>query len=485
MQVLDTNNYVTADGTVHHNSGKSVGCVMTLLKHAMEQEPDRRGARPTRFAIVRNTYRMLEDTTKKTVFEWLPPGVAGTYRVSTNTFMLNFELKDGTRLESEWMFRALDTPADVRNLASLELTGVWLNEYRDIQSAIFINLLGRIGRYPSRQKTVPPTWTGVVMDTNPPPTSSYWYQLFEDEAGEEETSALADIMARLGQPDRPLKLLIKQPSGLSAAAENVENLPPGYYAMQVALNQDKSSEWIKVHVHGEYGYVQDGLPVYPEFSAASHIAPHPLLALPGRKLTLGMDFGLTPGCVVCQQNAHGQWLALRELTAVNMGIERFAESLLPKLREWFPDHWEYEVWADPAGQQRAQTDEKTCFQVLRAAGFIVRPGPVDLATRLGSVRRVLNRMVDGRPGILIDARCRMLIRGFQGEYRYRVIRGQSERYDELPDKNAVSHIHDALQYALGAFEGPAMQGRAPRKWGAVVQTAQRPFHKPLGWKVYK
>lgn len=112
----------------------------------------------------------------------------------------------------------------------------------------------------------------------------------------------------------------------------------------------------------------------------------------------------------------------------------------------------------------------------------MRPGPSDLATRLGSVRRVLNRMVDGRPGLLIDPRAKTLIRGFHGEYRYRVIRGQTERYDESPEKNDVSHVHDALNHMMGVFEGPAMQGRAPRKWGGGGA-----FSKPTrrgGFKVY-
>lgn len=477
LQVLDTNNYVTADGTVHHNSGKSAGCVMALLKHAMEQEPDSRGVRPTRFAVIRNTYRMLQDTTLKTVFEWIPPGAAGTWKATKSTYFINFQMADGTRVESEWLFRALDTPDDAKNLLSLELTGAWVNEYREMNSDVFINLLGRVGRYPAKNKTVPPTWYGVIMDTNPPATSSYWYSFFE-EGLSEEVQALLDEVAG----GRPLAKLFKQPSGLADDAENIENLPPNYYATLLAMNQDKSPEWVKVHVHGEYGYVQDGLPVYPEFSAQVHVSDTPLNPLPGKKISIGMDFGLTPAAVMVQQNAHGQWLVHDEMVAENMGIERFAEKLLHFLRERFPDNKEYEVWADPAGQQRAQTDEKTCFQVLRAAGFTVRPGPSDLATRLGSVRRVLNRMVDGRPGMVIDPRAKTLVRGFQGEYRYRVIRGQTERYDEAPEKNAVSHVHDALNHMLGVFEGPAMQGRAPRKWGGAAA-----FAKPLkrgGFNVY-
>lgn len=464
-------------------SGKSVGCVMGLLKRAMEQEPNSKGVRQTRFALIRNTFRMLEDTTKKTVFEWLPPGAAGRYLSTKNQFVLEFALADGTRVESEWLFRALDTPDDAKNLLSMELTGAWVNEYRDIDEEIFINLIGRVGRYPARHKSVPPTWFGILMDTNPPPTSSFWYRFFEEGISEELTQTLAAAMEAAGAPLRPLAELFKQPSGMSPEAENAENLPPGYYATLMALNTDKSPEWVRVHVHGEYGYVQDGLPVYPEFREATHVAKEPLRPVRGMPLTVGIDFGLTPAAVVFQQTAKGQWIILAELISENMGMERFSDLLRTMLVSRFPDNPEVQIWGDPAGQQRAQTDEKTCFQVLRGAGFTIRPGPSDLVTRLGAVRRVLNRMLDGDPGLLVDPSCKVLIRGFLGEYRYRVIRGQNQRYDEVPEKNSVSHVHDAFQHSLGVFEGPPMRGLAARKWGkhhveGRVQT------RPAKWKVY-
>jgi len=54
MQVLDTNNYVTADGAIHHNSGKSSACVMELIRRASLQEPGPDGIRRSRWAVVRN-----------------------------------------------------------------------------------------------------------------------------------------------------------------------------------------------------------------------------------------------------------------------------------------------------------------------------------------------------------------------------------------------------------------------------------------------
>ena len=68
----------------------------------------------------------------------------------------------------EVLFRALDRPADVKKLLSLELTGAWVNEAREVPKAIIDGLQGRVGRYPSMREGGC-TWSGLMMDTNPPP----------------------------------------------------------------------------------------------------------------------------------------------------------------------------------------------------------------------------------------------------------------------------------------------------------------------------
>ena len=448
-------------------SGKSVGCVMELLRRATLAPKAQDGKRKTRYVIIRNTFRMLHDTTLKTTFEWIPPKAAGKWISSRNTFYINFG-----DVESEWMFRALDDPDDVRNLLSLEVTAAWINEYREIDPNVFTNLLGRVGRF-RPDKDTPRGWYGIIMDTNPPPVDSYWYNLFEEETPEEVEQMMRGI-------DRPMLELFKQPSGLAEDAENVENLPPNYYQTLLASNSHRNKEWVNVHIHGRYGFVQHGKPVFPEFAdihaSDKHLAPNKRLPI-----VLGMDFGLTPAAIAVQQTPLGQWLVLDELTADNTGIERFAEKLKPWLRSTFPDHDVKEIWADPAGKDRSQVDEKTCFMALRAAGFTVRGGPQDLESRLGSVRRVLNRMIDGSPGIVISPQCRTLLKGFYGRYYYRRQKKQEEMYDEKPEKNDVSHIHDALQYVIGAYESRGIKGQNNRPF---VGGFNKPIKVEQNWNVY-
>ena len=49
-------------------SGKSTACVQELLQIALRQKPGEDGVRRTRFAVVRNSYPQLRDSTIRT---WL------------------------------------------------------------------------------------------------------------------------------------------------------------------------------------------------------------------------------------------------------------------------------------------------------------------------------------------------------------------------------------------------------------------------------
>lgn len=206
-------------------SSKSSGCVSEIMRRALEQEPWTDGVRRTRFAVVRNTYRELEDTTRKTFEQWLGP--FGHMEESSFTFRMNLPLSDGTRLDSEVLFRALDRPQDVKKLLSLELTGAYVNEIREVPKVILDGLTMRVGRYPSKAQGGC-TWSGVWADTNPWPQSSEYAELFASKPEGYE--------------------LYVQPSGLSPEAENIENLPDGYYARMCA---GKDAEWIAEYVEGK------------------------------------------------------------------------------------------------------------------------------------------------------------------------------------------------------------------------------------------
>lgn len=209
-------------------SGKSSACVMEHLHRAVQQAPGPDKVRRTRFCIIRNTYGQLRDTTRKTFEQWIPPG-AGRWKEQEFTFTLDQQLADGTRIHCEVLFRALDRPEDKKKLLSLELTGAYINEAREVPRDVADMLETRVGRYPSAAQGGC-SWFGVWMDTNPWHTGHWGYKRFSK--------------------DRPEGYeLFEQPGGRAPNAENTENLPSGYYDRLVA---GKDAEWVAELVDAKY-----------------------------------------------------------------------------------------------------------------------------------------------------------------------------------------------------------------------------------------
>ena len=416
-------------------SGKSTGCVIEIIRRAKRQKPANNGVRYSRWLVVRNTYPELKDTTIRTFHDWIPPKYFGKYNQTDHNFIIDkMILPDGTRVHCEIMFRALDRPEHVSHLLSLELTGAWLNEVREIPKIIFDGIDTRINRYPNaRMGGI--TWTGIIMDTNPPDTDHWFYKYFEE--GKTE--------------DMEQSELFRQPSGVSKEAENIPKdgsaLPVDYYKN---LMVGKDPEFIKVYVHGEYGYVQDGMPVYRNYVDSMHCSKDILKPVPGLGLILGWDFGVrNSACVICQLHPNGKFRILREFVAEDMGIRTLAREVVrPELATTYKGHSVYSI-GDPAGTKRTDTDERTCYEELREAGFeTVAAKSNSLQARYEAVNSFLMRQVSGHPALELCPSCRMLRKGFNGAYKYRRLQvSGDEIYHNIPEKNKYSHPHDALQYA--------------------------------------
>lgn len=440
-------------------SGKSSGCIWDIIQRGLRQEPGPDGVRRSRWAIVRNTYPMLRDTTIRTVHAWFPFPQFGRWRATEHEYLINVLVAPGDKLPAqiELMFRALDRPDHVKNLLSMDLTGAWVNEAREVPWAIVEALQGRVDRFPPKREGGA-TWAGVLMDTNPPDTDSMWHKFFEDQDHSEAVAELAQFMP--GLTVEKYCRIFKQPSGLAPEAENTKNQSPGYWH-RLAIG--KSEEWIKVYVKGEYGFVVDGRPVFAEYHDNVHCpgatderrAPKTDPRLPVQR---GWDFGLTPACVYSQLSPRGQWKIVDEQVATSMGVDRFSDQVLMHSSQYFPDS-EFIDIGDPAGATRAETDERACFDILHSKGILIEPGLQTPTIRFESVRRPLRLMDDdGLAAFNIHPRCAMVRRGMMGGYHFRKIQlAGTERFAERPEKNAYSHPCEAMGYTATRLFGPSLQ----------------------------
>jgi hypothetical protein len=414
-------------------SGKSTAALVKIGKLASEQSVDGVGVRCSRWVVVRNTYRQLTDTTLASWMQWYgESGLSRRYIKSENKYVFDY-----ADMQSEVLFRALDKPDDVSNLLSLELTGGWLNEFRYFPFRMLRDFKGRLGRYPKTERNLDgsirfgPSWSGLLADTNPPDVDSDWYRYLE-----------------LERPASGVEVF-RQPSGLSDVAENKRFLRDNYYE---DLCVGASAEWVKVYVHGEYGFSREGKGVYHEFDEGRHVVDADLGVERGSRLIVGMDWGLTPSAVFGQFTVGGQWRVFRELVTEDTGAEEFARMVRGVLDVEFGGHLAVFV-GDPAGNQRSQTDTRTVFDVFRKYGMHVKAGPVSIAARLEGVRAPLLRSVGREPGFVLSRTgCPMLLRGFMGGYQYRRKNVSGDVYVDVPDKNQYSHVHDALQYMCSLTE---------------------------------
>ena len=431
-------------------SGKSVSCCIEILRRALLQEPSADGKRKSRWAVIRNTNPQLKTTTMKTWLDWFPEDEWGKFIYSVP---YTHHIKKGD-LDLEVIFLALDRPEDVKKLLSLELTGVWVNEAREIPKSIIDACTMRVGRYPS-MRDGGPTWYGVICDTNEPDTEHWWPILagettLPDHITKQEAKMLIkpDNWKFFNQP--PAMLEIKNKSNqvedyqYNKDAENINNLTKNYYSNII---RGKTKSWIDVYVLNKLGLIEDGKPVYESFRQDLHVAKGDLAIAERVPMFIGIDFGLTPACVFGQR-IRSRWVIHDELVAEDMGIVKFCDLMKQQMaiyghdRQWF-------IYGDPAGDFRVQTDESTPFQIMRGRGLMARPAPSnDVLIRLESVNATLTRLVEGQSGLLINKKCINLIKGFNGGYHYRRMQVSGERYDEKPNKNRFSHIHDALQYML-------------------------------------
>ena len=360
-------------------SGKSTACIAKLLRNFTQQKPGPDGVVRRRTVIVRNTYPMLEGTTIKTWHVWVPPTVGSWREKGPPRHMITAKGGPGQfPVEWEIRFQALDTPEDLKNLLSMDLSDAWVNEAREIPRAIIDGLTGRVGRYPKTIRNAQGkvlfgcAAPQIIMDTNSPDQDHWWAKMadFPDPEVTARNEMIAEQLLAIGalRPGQELNRFFAQPSGRSAGAENLQNLPPGYYERLMA---DKSEDWIKIYVDGEYGFVMDGKPVYPEYRDSTHCKEFELIR--GIPLHIGLDFGRTPAAAIGQRTPMGAWRIHSEVVTEDMGALEFGAHLKRVIQERYPNFQIAQITGDPSGTAQTQTRDETPFTVLRAGGIDARP----------------------------------------------------------------------------------------------------------------
>lgn len=479
-------------------SGKSVGCCAKIMANAMDEEPAPDGWRRSRWVVIRNTYPELETTTINTWLEIFPEDKCGPLiRGHPIRHRIRVPPKRGQPgLDLEVLFLALDRPADVKHLKSLETTGAWINEASEVPVEILDMLTGRVGRYPPTKdmETGLPIGDGrgaknvqIILDTNSPDDQSWWFKSavlgdlpnlqYETPDGEvidiswsfhKQPPALLEcaplqtggyIVCEPGFAADDVKPTRVLPSAgrfwtVNPAAENLPNVRPGYYAQQIA---NKTLEWIQRYMQAKYVFLAPGKPWVPEYNDGL-MSKH-LKYSEGFPLFGGMDVGggtLQPAATIGQL-VSGQHRTLAELSMFDIGIERFVEELHRFTALRFPgvDFSEVPFYIDPAAVARDEVYEVVVQEHLKARGVnaIIAPSN-DPDVRREALVGAMNRLIplpngQAEPGYVVDKGCPLLRAGLSGKwFRKRIQVAGDARYKERPEKTDESHVCDADSYRL-------------------------------------
>lgn len=472
-----------------YGSAKTTTCFQKIINSIMWQPPGPDGVRRARWCVVRDTYGHLQANVMADWFMWFPKTKVN-YNLSTNTHKLRFDipLSGGVvmKLELEMLFRAVDNQSAEELFKGMALTGLWLNEMDTLHHDVFKFGFPRVGRY-RHPGTPVGGWSGLIGDMNAPAEDNWTYDFNVNKNIGLTEAQMAQYRVEFGDSFR-ISFHV-QPGGMSAGAENLANLPKGYYQrIQIGMSEPEQRRFI----HNKFGAVRDGNPVYSQYSDDRHCIQD-LAADPRYPVHIGLDGGNTPAAVFGQKTETRQIRIVDECVVFVPGKEKVLQGLGAKEfgqivgKYWNENFAGFKLgelnWADPSawfGDSDANAEDRAWI-VKFVSGFNetaigvrlkMKPAPVKrnlIGPRLESVRDVLKAANDNEPAYVISSKCKILREGFNRGYV--IVRVQYStgggRWKDEPVKNDFSHVHDANQYlvlGLTKFDGwEDVSGRSGEK----------------------
>lgn len=446
-------------------SAKTMTSLRKLRKIGMSQggRVDARGVtwRRARVGVIRETYPNIE---KNTLPSWFRIHAESDGKFTwKNPFTHRLQLilatdEDGKAIDVcdfEIEFRAIGDRSVEEACRGWEVNAVMIDE-ADLQPADLLAFLsGRVGRFSELDPSlvVDPS---IILSLNAPYVDNWVYSL----AYEREFDDLIDPGLIDALDGRPLVEVFIQPGGREPNAENIHNLPKGYYAIQAGLNKFRP-DYVARMIDNKPVPMQHGQPVYPQFDYQRHVQP--LEWDKNRMLVIGFDGGLTAAAAAGQRTQSGGLRTLREAVAFlesgrtlkKIGPSAFGLLVRSMLNDHFfdidPDRIRFV--GDPsswAARDRDSSEHDWILAFQKSLGHKVHKAKTNKeALRHEAIWRAQAE----HDGYAVDPSCKHIIRGHLGGYRYREAEmkgGETRGHLEVAD-TIFTHVCDAEQYL--AVEG--------------------------------
>lgn len=448
-------------------SGKSTWSVSEVYAYACTIPRSKDGIRRSRFMVFRDTYPNLMSTALETWKLWFKEDIYGPL-VGSEPIIHKMKFLD---VECEVQFRAVsfdNIEKSIKDLRSLELTGVWGNEVQFAPLSVVKEAYSRTGRFPSKKDC--PAYSGekwMVCDMNAPPAADHWSYLMRGKTAiphdwtpeQRFQYAKPDDWEFFEQP--PAMIEVRDDNNrfvkfdVNPQAENLAIRGEKGYLQELS---GRSYNDVRRDLMNKVVPLQKGYPRYtqllPEHQTEniSPIDTMPIIA--------GYDPGLN-GCVHLFQQFKDRWLALHTVQAQGQGAAQLADEVLTVLNTRF-QFWKetgFVGWGDPYGDTRFGSDtearaEDTAFKIMAAKGLRFRsPSPRDNpSTRRELTIKLLKGRTDtGAVRLLIDKRyCQPLIAALDGGCTMMQVKSPDGlRIEEkVNKKNPFADVMEAAEYAF-------------------------------------
>lgn len=338
---------------------------------------------------------------------------------------------------------------DIGRFLGPEYGWFMIDEAQEEPQKTYTDLKGRL-RLPRAAKYL----RGLIM-TNPPSNQHWIAKEFPNEGSWTKTITIKDQ-----------KTITESYRMIRSTTYDNPFLDPAYVA---GLLQSHTPGEVKRIVEGQYGFVQEGKPVYPMFDYLKHVADPQTFRMTVYRV---WDFGFHCPATMwgqifrCKHQAlHAT--VLHEAMGQDTESEPYAMRVLEETRQMFPNH-PLTLVLDGGDAAGAQVNEKGPGPIIRLArprnqgGFNLNfkfKKFIDIDPGLDLVRRLLRTKCKcGYYLLVIHRRCRNMIEALAGGYHYPQEKPGREAKPKPVKDGYYDNIADTLRYFLMLFYLPMEQG---------------------------
>lgn len=217
------------------------------------------------------------------------------------------------------------------------------------------------------------------------------------------------------------------------------------------------------YILGDWGPVQMGESVTPEYRESKHWAPATLDPLPGLPVMRAWDGWHHPACVFFQRTSVGRIRVLDAIRGDGMGIRQFIPTQVrPLLASRYRDVPSWRDVGDESMRAGDQSDrrESAALAIEEMLGTGFEGMPNEWASRLESVRTVISQpMVDAAPMLAVSRSASLLNDALAGGWHYPT--SSAGVVGRLPIKDPASHVADAFAAGCQAMMGVRQEVARP------------------------